>query len=256
MQSIKIHMFPCLRDNYGFLLHDEEAGVTATVDTPEVEAILGALDEKNWRLTHILNTHHHFDHAGGNIAIKEATGCKIIGPRADASRIPGIDVLVGEGDEFKLGDHPIKVFDTPGHTRGHIVYHLPEDQAAFVGDTLFAMGCGRLFEGTPTQMWTSLQKLMQWPDETRVYCAHEYTQANARFALSVEPGNKVLSERAREIDELRARNEPTIPTTIGMEKATNPFLRPMSPEIGAAVGAHNIDLKEVFARTRALKDAF
>lgn len=256
MAPIEIYMFPCLQDNYGFLLHDEETGVTATVDTPEVEVILGALREKGWNLTHILNTHHHPDHAGGNLAIKEKTGCRIIGPRADAARIPGIDEQVGEGDEFRLGGHPVRVFDTPGHTRGHIVYYLPEDRAAFVGDTLFAMGCGRLFEGTPEQMWTSLQKLMQWPDDTSIYCAHEYTQANARFALSVEPDNEALVERARQVDALRARNEPTVPTTMGIEKATNPFLRPMSPEISARVGLDGADLVEVFARTRALKDAF
>lgn len=256
MKPIEMHMFPCLRDNYGFLLHDADAGVTATVDTPEVEPILGALREKDWNLTHILNTHHHADHAGGNLAIKEATGCQIIGPRADAGRIPGIDVQVGEGDEFRLGSHPVRVFDTPGHTRGHIVYHLPEDRVAFVGDTLFAMGCGRLFEGTPAQMWSSLQKLMRWPDDTRVYCAHEYTQANARFALSVEPDNPKLTERAKEVDALRARNEPTVPTTMGVEKETNPFLRPTSREISARVGLKDGDLVEVFARTRALKDAF
>jgi len=256
MNAIQIHMFPCLQDNYGFLLHDAEAGVTATVDTPDVEAILNALGEKNWKLTHILNTHHHHDHAGGNLALKKATGCQVIGPRADAQRIPGIDIEVGEGEEFTLGNHSVRVFDTPGHTRGHIVYYLPEDRVAFVGDTLFAMGCGRLFEGTPEQMWSSLQKLMQWPDDTRLYCAHEYTQANARFALSVEPDNQALSARSNQVDELRARNEPTVPTTLGAEKATNPFLRPMSPEIRASVGLENADLVEVFARTRALKDAF
>ena len=261
MKPIEIHMFPCLQDNYGFLLHDAETGVTATVDTPEVEPILAALHGKGWKLTHILNTHHHADHAGGNLAIKAQTGCRIIGPRADAARIPGIDEQVGEGDEFLLGTHPVRVFDTPGHTRGHIVYHLAEDRVAFVGDTLFAMGCGRLFEGTPAQMWGSLQKLMQWPDDTRVYCAHEYTQANARFALSVEPDNEALTERARRVAALRARNEPTVPTTMGLEKATNPFLRPMSPAISARVGLGGThpaaaDLVEVFARTRALKDRF
>ena len=261
MKPIEIHMFPCLQDNYGFLLHDAATDVTATVDTPEVGPILTALHEKGWQLTHILNTHHHADHAGGNLAIKAQTGCRIIGPRADAARIPGIDEQVGEGDEFLLGTHPVRVFDTPGHTRGHIVYYLPEDRVAFVGDTLFAMGCGRLFEGTPAQMWGSLQKLMQWPDDTRVYCAHEYTQANARFALSVEPDNEALTERARRVAALRARNEPTVPTTMGLEKATNPFLRPMSPAISARVGLGGTqpgaaDLVEVFARTRALKDRF
>ena len=261
MTPIEIHMFPCLRDNYGFLLHDTAAGVTAAVDTPEVEPILGALRDKGWQLTHILNTHHHNDHAGGNLAIKAATGCRIVGPRADAARIPGIDVEVGEGDEFLLGEHPVRVHDTPGHTRGHIVYHLTGDGVAFVGDTLFAMGCGRLFEGTAQQMWSSLQKLMRWPDDTRVYCAHEYTQANARFALSVEPGNAALARRAREVDAMRAARKPTVPTTIGIEKATNPFLRPASGEIRAAVGLTEpgqgeAGLVTVFARTRALKDAF
>ena len=261
MKPIEIHMFPCLRDNYGFLLHDAEADVTAAVDTPEVAPILAALQDKGWQLTHILNTHHHYDHAGGNLAIKEATGCQIIGPRADAARIPGIDTQVGEGDEFLLGGHPVRVYDTPGHTRGHIVYYLPADGVAFVGDTLFAMGCGRLFEGTPQQMWTSLQKLMSWPDDTRVYCAHEYTQANAQFALTVEPGNEALTRRARDVDAQRAANVPTVPTTMGVEKATNPFLRPMSDEIGATVGlpgssTAETDLVEVFARTRKLKDRF
>ena len=261
MKPIEIHMFPCLRDNYGFLLHDSKAGATAAVDTPEVEPILDALNDKGWHLTHILNTHHHPDHAGGNLAVKAATGCRIVGPRADAARIPGIDIEVGEGDEFLFGEHPVHVYDTPGHTRGHIVYYLPQDGAAFVGDTLFAMGCGRLFEGTPQQMWTSLQKLMRWPDETKVYCAHEYTQANARFALTVEPGNDALSRRAREVDALRAARKPTVPTTMGIEKATNPFLRPSSDEIRAAVGlartgTGEAGLVEVFARTRALKDRF
>jgi hydroxyacylglutathione hydrolase len=256
MKALEIHMFPCLTDNYGFLLHDPEAGATATIDTPEVGPILAALQHRGWRLTHILNTHHHPDHAGGNLALKEQTGCQIIGPAADAARIPGIDVEVGEGDVFSLGHHRVEVYDTPGHTRGHIVYHLPDDRAAFVGDTLFAMGCGRLFEGTPAQMWTSLQKLMRWPDETRIYCAHEYTQANAQFALSVEPDNQALAARAREVDALRARNEPTVPTTMGLEKATNPFLRPSSPEIQMRVGLEQADLVDVFAKTRALKDAF
>jgi len=261
MIPIEIHMFPCLNDNYGFLVHDQESGFTAAVDTPEAETILAELSKKNWNLTHIFNTHHHADHAGGNFAIKEATECQIIGPRADASRIPGIDKLVGDGDEFLLGGHPVRIFDTPGHTRGHIIYYLPEDGVAFVGDTLFAMGCGRLFEGTPAQMWNSLQKLTQLPDDTEIYCAHEYTQANARFALSVEPGNQALIDRAREVDSLRARNEPTVPTTLGLEKATNPFLRPMSLEISTNVGlggsgTEEVDLVEVFARTRALKDSF
>src|SRR5690606_29661055 len=196
MSEIEVHMFPCLRDNYGFLVHDPDSGATACVDTPEVEPILRALDERGWTLTYILNTHHHADHAGGNRQIKAATGCRIVGPRADAERIPGIDIEVGDGDELRLGARRIVVRETPGHTRGHIVYHFPDDRIAFVGDTLFAMGCGRLFEGTPAQMWSSLRKILEWPDDTRLYCAHEYTQANARFALTVEPGNAELRRRA------------------------------------------------------------
>jgi hydroxyacylglutathione hydrolase len=256
MQPFEIHMFPCLADNYGYLLRDADSGTTAAVDTPDAAAIMRELDARGWRLTHILNTHHHADHAGGNLPLKERTGCCIIGPRADASRIPGIDIEVGEGDVFELGGHRVEVHDTPGHTRGHIVYHFPDDGAAFVGDTLFAMGCGRLFEGTPAQMWSSLQKILRWPSATRLYCAHEYTQANARFALSVEPHNAALIARAKEVDRLRAAGRPTIPTTVAEERATNPFLRPDSDDLRATVGLETAGDVDVFARTRALKDAF
>lgn len=256
MLPLDIHMFPCLSDNYGFLVHDREAGLTATIDTPDAEAILAELQARNWHLTHIINTHHHADHAGGNLALKEATGCEIIGPRADAGRIPGIDRQVGEGDEFTFGTHRVRVFDTPGHTRGHVVYYLPDDGVAFVGDTLFAMGCGRLFEGTPGQMWASLQKLLALPADTRMYCAHEYTQANGKFALTVEPDNAALVERVREVAELRARDQPTVPTTLALERATNPFLRPASRGLRATLGMSAASDEDVFARTRALKDEF
>ena len=168
--------------------------------------------------------------------LKAQTGCRIVGPRADAARIPGIDVEVGDGDVFELGTQRVEVYDTPGHTRGHIVYHLPEDEVAFVGDTLFAMGCGRLFEGTPGQMWDSLQKILRWPDATRLYCAHEYTQTNARFALTVEPHNSALVARAQEVDRLRAAGRATIPTTLAAEKATNPFLRPDERRLARTIG--------------------
>jgi hydroxyacylglutathione hydrolase len=256
MSELVIHMFPCLADNYGYLLHDAESGATAAVDTPDAEEIARQLDAKGWRLTHILNTHHHADHAGGNLALKRRTGCTIVGPRADAARIPGIDVQVGEGDVVELGRHRANVFDTPGHTRGHIVYHFAEARAAFVGDTLFAMGCGRLFEGTPSQMWSSLQKILQWPDDTRIYCAHEYTQSNARFALSVEPQNAALQARAAAVAKLRAAGTPTVPSTLGEERATNPFLRPGSGDLRSAIGIGAAADVEVFAKTRALKDAF
>lgn len=256
MSTLEIHMFPCLQDNYGFLIQDSETGQTAVIDTPEVAAIEAALAERGWQLTYILNTHHHFDHAGGNLELKRKTGCSIVGPRADATRIPGIDIEVGEGDVFALGRQLATVYDTPGHTRGHIVYHFAEAKVAFVGDTLFAMGCGRLFEGTPAQMWSSLQKLMRWPDETRIYCAHEYTQRNGHFALSVEPGNLDLQARVAEVDRLRAQGVPTVPTSLGLEKLTNPFLRPMSRHLQETVGLPDAPLVEVFAKTRELKDRY
>jgi hydroxyacylglutathione hydrolase len=256
MSELIIHMFPCLADNYGYLLHCAETGATATVDTPDAREIEAQLAANGWRLTHILNTHHHADHAGGNLELKRRTGCTIVGPRADAARIPGLDVAVGEGDIVELGSHRAAVFDTPGHTRGHIVYHFAAARAAFVGDTLFAMGCGRLFEGTPAQMWGSLQKILQWPDDTRIYCAHEYTQSNARFALTVEPQNRSLQQRAADVARLRAAGKPTVPSTVGEERKTNPFLRPQSAELRATVGLAQAPDVEVFAKTRALKDAF
>ena len=256
MSALAIHMFPCLKDNYGYLLHDEDSGATAAVDTPDAAEIAAQLDTKGWRLTHIFNTHHHADHAGGNLELKRRTGCTIVGPRADAARIPGIDVAVGEGDVVELGAQRATVFDTPGHTRGHIVYHFAASHAAFVGDTLFALGCGRLFEGTPGQMWSSLQKILQWPDETRLYCAHEYTQSNARFALTVEPQNRALKDRAETVARLRAAGRATVPSTLAEERATNPFLRPQSRDLRATIELANAADVDVFAKTRALKDAF
>lgn len=253
---IKVHMFPCLQDNYGFLLHCTQTGVTATVDTPEVQPIEAALEAQGWTLTHVLNTHHHFDHAGGNEELKARHGCTIVGPRADAERIPGIDVAVGEGDIYEFGDIQLQVFDVPGHTRGHIAFYCAEAGAAFVGDTIFALGCGRLFEGSPEQMWTSIQKLMALPDDTQIYCAHEYTQSNARFALTVDPENSALRQRATEIDEARKQGQATVPTTLGLEKATNPFLRPMAASLRNTLGMSDADDVAVFAETRNRKDNF
>lgn len=254
--TLEVHMFPCLSDNYGFLVHDSATGATATVDTPEADAINAALEEKGWTLSHILNTHHHFDHAGGNEALKARWGCTIVGAANDAERIPGIDVRVAEGDEVSLGESRAAVIEVPGHTSGHIAYHFAEDGLAFVGDTLFALGCGRLFEGSPAQMWSSLSKLMALPDDTVVYCAHEYTQANAAFAVTVEPDNAALAARAREIAELRAAGTPTVPTSIGVEKATNPFLRPASLDLRRTLAMEEADIVEVFAETRRRKDHF
>lgn len=256
MKTLEVHQFPCLDDNYGYLVHDPISGLTATIDTPEVESISDALKEKGWSLDFIFNTHHHQDHAGGNLALKEMSGCTIIGPAADVDRIPGIDRAVGEGDTVLLGEWSFKVHDTPGHTRGHIVYHCETAGIGFVGDTLFALGCGRLFEGTPDQMWRSLQKILSWPDETLVYCAHEYTEANARFAVTVEPDNAALKTRYEEIRAARAKGIPTVPTTIALEKKTNPFLRPDSADLQRTINLLGHSEVEVFGRTRELKDQF
>ncbi len=256
MALLHIHQFPCLSDNYGFLVHERLSGVTAAIDTPDACAIDRELRRKRWRLTHILNTHHHPDHTGGNLWLKEHTGCIVVGPNADAARIPGIDLQVSEGDTLEFGSAEALVYDTPGHTSGHIVYYFAGEQVAFVGDTLFAMGCGRLFEGTPAQMWDSLQKLMNWPDRTRIYCAHEYTRANGRFALTVEPGNHALIRRMEEVERLRAADRPTVPTTLYQEKRTNPFLRPDSQGIRTQLGMEEADNVDVFAEVRRRKDRF
>ena len=251
-----IHQIPCLSDNYGYLIRDEASGATAAIDTPDSEAINDALQDKRWTLTHILNTHHHWDHAGGNLALKEKWSCEIIGPRAEADRIPGIDRLVGDGDTVMLGESKSEVFDTPGHTSGHIIYHFSDDGAAFVGDTIFAMGCGRLFEGTPKQMWSSLSKISALPPETKLYCAHEYTQANAAFALTVDPQNAALKERSREVDALRTEGKPTVPSLLSQEQATNPFLRANDPALANAIGMSGANPVEVFTEIRQRKDNF
>ncbi len=256
MTALDIELIPAFADNYIFLVHEPDSGQTAIVDPADPIPVVKRLEERGLTLTHILNTHHHADHVGGNRALKERYGCTIVGPRADAGRIPGIDIQVGDGDTYDFGGHVATVFDVPGHTRGHIAYWFGEDKAAFVGDTLFAMGCGRLFEGTPAQMWNSLQKLMRMPDDTRIYCAHEYTMANGRFALSVEPRNESLRDRMNQVEAARAADEPTVPTTMGLEKATNPFLRPMSTDLQATIGLAGADLVDVFAETRARKDSF
>ncbi len=253
---LQIEQIPCLSDNYVYLVHEPAQGLTAVVDPAETAPVLAALAAHGWRLTHILNTHHHYDHVGGNLELKAATGCRIVGPRADRERIPGIDEEVADGDTYAFGARTAKVFDVPGHTRGHIAYWFGEDAALFCGDTLFALGCGRLFEGTPVQMWDSLSKLRALPGDTRVYCAHEYTQSNGRFALSVEPGNAALVARMQEVDRRRAANEPTVPSRLAEELATNPFLRPDSAEIQRAVGLVGAPLAEVFGATRARKDTF
>jgi len=209
-----------------------------------------------WRITHILNTHHHGDHIGGNLEIKAATGCTIVGPGSDAARIPGIDVHVGDGDTYEFGRETAQVFFVPGHTRGHIAYWFKDSHALFCGDTLFSIGCGRLFEGTPQQMWTSLSRLRELPDDTRIYCAHEYTASNVRFAVSVDPANAVLRDYEAEVKAKRARGEPTVPSTLKLERAANPFLRADAPDLQAAVGMSGKPPVDVFADVRHRKDVF
>ena len=254
--ALEIQLVPCLTDNYAYLLHDPASGETAAVDPSEAEPLLAAAQAHGWRLSHILNTHHHGDHTGGNLGIKAATGARVVGPAPDRDRIPGIDVALDEDECFRLGDRAAIVLFIPGHTRGHIAFHFADDQALFCGDTLFALGCGRMFEGTAPQMWDSLCKLRALPEHTRVFCGHEYTQANARFALTVDRDNPVLAARASAVDAARAAGRPTIPSTIGKERATNPFLRADQPALAAAVGLPGADPAAVFAAIRLRKDNF
>jgi len=255
MTELVIRQLKALRDNYVYLLRDPATGATGAVDPSEAGPVEAALAETGWRLTHVLNTHHHPDHTGGNLALKSKWNCIVVGPRADHARIPGIDVDVGENDEYAFGTQVAKVFDIPGHTRGHISFWFPASRAVFCGDTLFALGCGRLFEGTPQQMWHSLSKLRALPPETRVYCGHEYTQANARFALTMEPANAALVERSRAVDKLRAEQRSTVPSLMGEEIATNPFLRADQPALQSAMGSPG-DPVATFAEIRRRKDVF
>jgi hydroxyacylglutathione hydrolase len=239
---VEIVRIPALSDNYIWLAHEESSGETVAIDPAVAEPVLAEAEKRGWRIGQIWNTHWHPDHTGGNAAIKAATGCSVIGPAAEASRIPTLDRLVREGDTVSLGPLTATVLEVPAHTAGHIAFHLPEEEVVFVGDTLFAMGCGRLFEGTAEQMHAALQRLAQLPPETRVYCGHEYTLSNGRFAVTVQPDNPELLRRMAEVEAARAVGEATIPTQIGLERATNPFMRASSAE--------------ELARRRAAKDNF
>ncbi len=251
----QIHQFPCLQDNYGVLLQDPATGATASIDAPEADPVLRALDQTGWRLTDILVTHHHKDHIGGVAQLRAACpGVRVVAPLADKARIEGADLYVREGERVRVGAIALDVIETPGHTSGHVVYHAPEEALLFAGDTLFAMGCGRAFEAPAQVLWASLRKLAALPPETRVWCGHEYTQANGRFALSVDPANPALKTRMGEVAHMRARGEPTLPTTIGLELATNPFLRVDDPGLRAALAMPDADPADVFAHLRELKN--
>lgn len=251
---LEVHQFACLSDNYGFLLHDPASGETACIDTPDAETCLAEAATRGWRITQIWNTHWHPDHAGGNAVIKAATGCTVTAPAVDAPKIAAVDRTVGNGDALAIGDWAARVIDVGGHTLGHIAYHLPRAGLAFVGDSLFALGCGRMFEGTAPQFWASLSRLKALPSETTLYCAHEYTEANTRFALHADPDNVELQLYASEVAERRRRREPTVPMQLSRELATNPFLRADDDDMRNRWGGANP--AETFARLRAAKDSF
>ncbi|KAK9794623.1 hypothetical protein WJX73_000636 [Symbiochloris irregularis] len=254
---IEAQRIPCLSDNYAWLLTDTETGKTAVVDPSESKPVQAVLEQRDRKLDFILNTHHHWDHTGGNIELKEKYGSKIVGPAADHDRIPGIDTALADGDTWDFGSLKMHVFDTPGHTKGHITLWFPEAEALFPGDTLFVLGCGRLFEGSPKQMWSSLRKMIPLPPSTRIFCAHEYTQSNARFALHVNPDSTAMQQRKREIDAMRAQGIATVPSLLRQELECNPFLRPGDPGIRRSLGIPaDASDEDAFAAIRQAKDKF
>jgi hydroxyacylglutathione hydrolase len=256
MSELEVHQFICGSDNFGLLLHDPETALTATIDSPDAALILQQTAARGWRLSHVFTTHHHYDHVPGNMELKQRAGCVVVGAGCDAARIPGIDVALDDGAIYAFGAHRVQLIETPGHTSGSVCYHLPDDRLLFTGDTLFSLGCGRLFEGSAAQMWTSLCKILALPDATLVYCGHEYTLANAEFALDMEPGNAALQARAEQVRALRRQRQPSLPVSLGVERATNPFLRPHSAEIRRRLGMQDAEDWQVFARLRELKNQF
>jgi hydroxyacylglutathione hydrolase len=254
--AAQTYLFPCLKDNFGVLLHDPASGATAAVDAPEAGPVEAALAKTGWRLTDILVTHHHADHTAGIGELKSRHNCRVVAPRNEAQRIAHIDETVGEGDKVVVGSLEGRVIETPGHTAGHISYFFPADKIAFVGDTLFSIGCGRVIEGNAEMMWNSLLKLRDLPNDTAFYCGHEYTEANIRFAKTIEPNNKSLAARAEEVAKLTAAGKATIPATIGAEKAANPFLRADVSGVAESLGLSGNPPWKVFAEIRERKNRF
>ncbi|HMP56149.1 MAG TPA: hydroxyacylglutathione hydrolase [Novosphingobium sp.] len=251
---LEIHQFPCLDDNYGFLLHDPDSGETVCIDTPDADEYLRQAGHKGWTITQIWNTHWHQDHAGGNAAIKAATGCTVVASAAELDRTPEVDRTVSHGDTVAIGAYEALVIDVGGHTAGHIAYHLPQAGAAFVGDAVFALGCGRMFEGTAPQFWASLSRSKALPADTLLYCAHEYTQGNARFAVHADPDNAELEAYAEAIDRARSEGRATVPFPLARDLRTNPFLRADDPALQARWGGG--DAVETFAALREAKNTF
>jgi len=252
---LEIELVPALSDNYVYLVRDTSTGEVAVIDPAEAGPVDAALMARGWRPSVIFNTHHHGDHIDGNAALIEKYGCKLVGPAAESARIPGMDQTVKEGDTVAIGAEKGQVFETPGHTKGHISIYFPGGPALFAGDTLFALGCGRMFEGTPLEFWTSLAKLRDLPDDVSVYCGHEYTASNAKFAISVDPDNAALKAQVAEVGRKRAQGLPTVPSRLGDEKAANPFLRADDPDLAARMGAAG-DPVAAFAEIRRRKDNF
>lgn len=256
MTSLMIEQFTCRQDNFGVILHDPLTGETASIDAPDGTTITNRLTHTGWKLTHLLITHHHPDHVEGIPALAETYSPKVIGPAAEAAKISGLTQTVGDGDTFKFAGRTVEVISTPGHTAGHVCFYIPDEALLFAGDTLFALGCGRLFEGSPADMFGSLSRLGELPGETRVYCGHEYTQSNGRFALTVDPDNETLAKRMEDINDLRSKRLATLPTTIDFEKRTNPFMRTGDPAIRKVLGMETASDAEVFAELRRRKDNF
>ena len=253
---LTVIQFPCLSDNFGVLIHDKASGKTAAIDAPEAPPVIKVLEEKGWELTDIFTTHWHTDHVDGNLTLKAKYNCEITGPKGEADKIPGIDEAVSEGDTFDFAGRAVSVIDCPGHTLGHVSYYIASEKLLFAADTLFALGCGRLLEGTPAQMWSSLSKFMALPDDTSVYCGHEYTLANAKFSVTIDPENAELAARFEDIKAKRERGEATLPTTIGLERRTNPFVRPHDARIRKLLGMESASDTEVFAEIRQRKNNF
>lgn len=250
--TTEIEIVPCLTDNYAYLV--QSGDYCAVVDPSEPAPVRAALARRGWKLTHILNTHHHLDHTGGNLELKQETGALVVGPGKDAARIPGIDIGVDERSGWEFDGRRVHVLEVPAHTRGAITFVI--DGHAFTGDTLFTLGCGRLFEGDAAMMWESLSKLMTLPDDTLIWCGHEYTQSNGQFALTLEPGNGTLRERMVSVNAARAAGKPTVPGSLGEEKLTNPFLRPYSAEIRKSLGMETASTVAVFGEIRERKNNF